>query len=141
MTKLRVLLIEDDVNRYQRLLSWMPADVKLVWAKDAGAAIGVLERLQPGDYAGLMLDFDLDKQHRTVTSGHFNGGHVVDVLLSFKDRDVPILVHSNNVNNGPKMALRLSGAGYDVTKIRMADLTQERFLEWVGEIREEFEAR
>ena len=133
---LRILLIEDDVNRYDKLVSWLPKDVRIVWAKDAGAAIGVLGRLEPGDFAGIMLDFDLGTQPHATGGERFNGGHVVNILLNNKLRDCPILVHSDNITNGPKMAERLSGAGYEVTRIAMRDLTSDRFAGWLATLDE-----
>ena len=139
---LRLLLIEDDERRHDRFKEWLPSDVRLVWAQNAGTALGMLKRLEPGEYAGILLDHDLEKRVVNPDGARFNGGHVVEALLSrgAAQRDIPILVHSMNVKHGPEMAQRLEGAGYPVTRIRMSDLTRERFLEWLEEVREELEA-
>lgn len=136
---IRILLIEDDERRYTKFKEWLPEAFHVVWAKNAGAALGILERLQPGDYAGILLDHDLEKRTMTDDGAHFNGGHVVDALLKRRptERDIPILVHSMNANRGPGMAHRLAEAGYPVTRVRMAELCRERFLEWLEELREE----
>jgi len=56
--------------------------VKIVWAKDAGAAIGVLERVKPEDsIIGIMLDHDLDKKLRSAESRLLSGSDVVAALL------------------------------------------------------------
>lgn len=139
---LRILLVEDDINRHAKLTAWLPKDVKIVWTKDAGAAIGVLERLQSGDYAGIMLDHDLEKRLRSEDSRFFCGSDVVDALLrNPKARDVPILVHSMNPSGGASMEERLTKGGFWVTKTRFKDLTAKAFLDWVEEIREDFESR
>ena len=128
----RILLIEDDVNRYDKLKAWLPADVRLVWAKDAGVAIGVLERLQPDDYIGIMLDHDLDKKLRSSGSRFLTGRDVVDAMIRNKDtRDIPVLVHSMNPSGGAAMNERLTKAGFGVTKIRFRDLTEEAFTRWL----------
>ena len=131
----RILLIEDDIKRYEVLTSWLPTGIRLVWAKDAGAAMGIIRRTKVEDYVGMMLDFNLVRQPY-VTGGppeRFDGGHVVDLLQNRRDlaREVPVLVHSNNLRNGPVIAKRLEGSGYMMTRIAMRDLTKERFIDWI----------
>ncbi len=112
-----------------------------MWAQNAGTALGMLKRLEPGEYAGILFDHDLEKRAATPDGARFNGSHVVEALLnrSAAQRDIPVLVHSMNVKR-PQMAERLEGAGYLVTRVTMADLTRERFLEWLEEVREELDA-
>jgi hypothetical protein len=139
---IRILLIEDDERRYAKLSAWMPDHAKLVWAKDAGAAIGVLERLQPGDYAGIMLDHDLDKRLRTEGSRFLCGSDIVGAMLrNPRVKNIPVLVHSMNPTGSASMEERLTRAGFVVTKARFSDLTEGEFVEWVEEIREDFESR
>ena len=139
---LRILLVEDDIRRFEKLNSWLPDGVKLVWAKDAGVAIGILERLKPGEFSGLMLDCDLDKSLRSSDSRFLCGRDVVDALVTSRDaRDIPVLVHSMNPSGGVDMAQRLAGAGFEVTRIRFVDLDAGRFRGWVAEIGEDAEGR
>ncbi len=52
---LRILIIEDDQAREERIKSWLPDHVRPVVVASAGAAIGTL-RLDSGFvYAGVML--------------------------------------------------------------------------------------
>ena len=50
--------------------------------KNAGTALGILERLKPSEYAGILLDRDLEKRVVTQDGPRFNGSHVVEALLS-----------------------------------------------------------
>ena len=78
---LPILLMEDDEPRHSKLTAWLPKDVRLVWAKDAGVAIGILERLEPGNYAAFILDHDLSRKLRSADSRFLSGADVVDALL------------------------------------------------------------
>jgi len=102
--------------------------------------MGVLARLESDDYAGIMLDHDLDKKLRSAESRHLCGADVVTALIrNPKAKDIPILVHSMNPSGSASMDERLTKAGFAVTKVRFSDLSQEQFLEWVGDIRDESE--
>ncbi|MGI5865689.1 MAG: hypothetical protein ACOX6T_27010 [Myxococcales bacterium] len=134
--------IEDDGRRHDLFKERLPGDVRLVWAKNAGTGLGILGRLSPGDYAGILFDHGLEKRAVTQDGARFNGSHVAEALLgqSAAERDIPILVHSMNVKCGQEMAQRLEDASYPVTRILLSDLSRERFLEWLEEVREELAA-
>ncbi len=57
----RILIIEDDPYRIQRLKSWLPDDVKTVRATSAGRAIGVLQRDKGNLNCDLIKDLGLQK--------------------------------------------------------------------------------
>jgi hypothetical protein len=48
--------IEDDGRRHDLFKERLPADVRLVWAKNAATGLGILGRLSPSDYAGILFD-------------------------------------------------------------------------------------
>jgi hypothetical protein len=51
-----LLLVEDDDQRAAAIKACIPPDIHCVWARSAGAALGVLKR---DKFSGIMLDFDL----------------------------------------------------------------------------------
>ena len=113
---LRLLLVEDSAIREERIRQWLPPDVHMVWAKSAGAALGVLARDRGRTYAGLLLDHDLQQQIRGGADGDLTGQDVVLRVIEVIDKDVPILVHSMNDAGGPAMAGQLEHAGFAVTR-------------------------
>jgi CheY-like chemotaxis protein len=132
---IRILLIEDDNKRVDQIRSWLPADVHLVHAGSAGRALGILQRDREA-YAGIMLDHDLRGQ--TVTKEDFllSGSDVVSRIIALVRPDIPVLVHSMNPADAPQMVKRLEKAGFSVTRMPMAELTEEQFCDWLEEVRE-----
>ncbi len=137
---LRILIIEDNPDRIERLLSWLPHDVRVVTATSAGRAIGILQRDPGAVYAGIMLDHDLQLQVASEADRSLSGTDVVQVLILNIATDVPILIHSVNRFCAPGMAIRLETAGFDVSRIPMDKLTQSQLLEWLDDVRENWAA-
>ena len=135
----RLLIIEDDHERERVLKSRLPPDVKTVVADSAGRAIGVIERDRGNVYAGILLDHDLQGRIATLSDHYLDGKDIVNVIIKHISKSVPILVHSMNVSQAPRMAERLERDGFLVTRIPMASLTKERLQEWVAEARESWE--
>lgn len=133
---LKLLLVEDSERRKQQFEQWLPTDARLIWARAATQAIGLLSRSDGRSFDGLLLDHDLTQQAVTTQDVHFNGQHVVQEVIRRIDSDVPILVHSANVTGGTAMAVLLRGAGFeDVGHVPMPRLDQRRFLEWLDAVR------
>ena len=57
---IRVLLVEDDQGRVEWFRAWLPKDIRLVHARSAGLALGIIQR-DCHDIAGIMLDHDLQQ--------------------------------------------------------------------------------
>ena len=131
----RLLIIEDDTERERVLRSWLPPDAKIVVAGSAGRAIGVIERDRGRVYAGILLDHDLQGRIATVTDHYLDGKDIVTVIVKYISKDVPILVHSMNGSQAPRMVERLEKDGFSVTRIPMANLTKERLREWAADAR------
>lgn len=55
----RILIVEDDDERVAKFRSWLPETMRIVHARSAGSAIGILQRDKGRVYAGIMLDHDL----------------------------------------------------------------------------------
>ncbi len=133
---LRILIIEDDTAREERIKSWLPDDVRPVVATSAGTAIGTL-RLDSGlVYAGVMLDHDLQDHRATESDAMLSGRDVVDSMIEHLSRDVMILVHSVNEYGAASMIKNLRDAGFDVVRNSMDTLTENDLHAWVDEVRE-----
>lgn len=134
---MNILVVEDNEDR----IRWFEHQMKkplhsdnnfrIVWAKSAGSAIGLLNRDKGSVYAGIMLDYDLTDQSMTMNDGHFNGMNVVMSIIKNVDKDVPIFVHSSNSIYGPKMKLMLLAAGYAVDRMPFSYLTETALSEWL----------
>lgn len=135
----RILIVEDDPERAKILQRWLPKDARSVLVTSAGKAIGLLVRDRGRVYAGILLDHDLQLQTATETDIYLSGEQVVDAVIRYVDKDVPVLVHSVNAQRAPVMVKKLEVAGFWVTRIPMDQLTKEEFLEWVEDAREIWE--
>jgi len=136
---LRILVVEDDPNRVRKFKSWIPDDVWLVWARNAGQALGILHRDAANTYAGAMLDFDLDKQLYAPEGTCRTGGDVARQIAQHFSPDVQILVHSMNPSERGQIVTVLAEQGFSVTQIPYRDLSKERLVAWLDEVRDNFE--
>lgn len=138
---LRLLIIDDSNERIATLRSWLPVDVHPVIATSPGRALKVVD-LDPGTvYAGILLDHDLGQQ---VVSDAEHGLTGLDVARRIALRispDVPILVHSMSHQGGSAMQQLLESAGFSTTRIRFAELSRERLLDWLEDVRAEQQFR
>ena len=57
--RLRILVVEDDRGRENRIRAMLPAEVLAVVVNSGGKALGLLERDRGSVYAGILLDHDL----------------------------------------------------------------------------------
>jgi CheY-like chemotaxis protein len=138
--KLRILLVEDDVERRDEIASWMPCDVRLIWCQNGEAAVGVLTRSGKHDFAAVMLDNDLDKRPYVATATKLKGVDVARKMTERLSRDTPVLVHSMSVTREDIMKL-LRAEAFPVTQLPYCDLTRENLNAWVEEVREDREDR
>ena len=136
----RILLVEDDNERVEKIRSWLPEDFRLVHAGSAGRALGILQRDRDA-YAGIMMDHDLRGQMVTAADFKLDGTVVSKEIMALVPSDTPILIHSMNPADAPKMELALSKSGFSVTRIPMSEMTEEKFQEWLEETREMWDAR
>ena len=136
---LRLLIIEDNVERVNLFRAWCPPEIRVVTATTAGRAIGILRRDAGRVYAGILLDHDLQEQTTLPSDASLSTSDVLDVLIQNTSIDVPIFVHSMNLQCAPAMVTKLESAGFFVTRIPMDHLTQENFLPWLEEVRDWWE--
>lgn len=132
----RILLIEDNHERIELFRQWIVEPFVLIEATTGGQALGVI-RFGAEGVAGICLDHDLNTNPKTPSDAWVSGSDVVTAICNNKvSRTVPILVHSMNTTKGYEMSKRLKGAGFSVTRIRMAALSRESFLDWLVEVRD-----
>jgi CheY-like chemotaxis protein len=136
--KPRIILIEDDPDRITLFRQWVTAPFVLVEATSGGQALGLLKFGAEG-IAGICLDHDLNTNPRTLMDNWTSGSDVVTMICGRIPRTVPILVHSMNTTKGHEMTRRLAGAGYSVTRVRFAVLTEERFRRWLDDVRDDLD--
>ncbi len=132
--KLRILLVEDDIMRQQEIEAWMPTDVRLVWCQNGEAALGVLNRATRDEFAGVMLDNDLDKRPYVSTTKKKTGADIAGKMAERMSRHTPVLVHSMSVTREDIMK-RLRAEGFPVTQLPYCDLTKQNLNAWVDEVR------
>jgi CheY-like chemotaxis protein len=135
-TVYRILLVEDDQERADILISYLPKDIRVVFASSAGRALGIVKtdhrnRRDKSPYCGIMLDHDLQEQIVCAEEGLLSGMNVVDAIIDSVSRDVPILIHSMNPSEAPMMVKKLKSAGFRVTRMPMRELTAEKLLGWL----------
>jgi hypothetical protein len=136
LSKLPLLIIEDDPKREEKLCSWLTPDFRPIVARSAGAALGILARDKGSVLKGIVLDHDLEKQPMTEKDRSLNGQDIVKRIIQNISKDTQILVHSVNYIESPIMVRQLVHAGFDVLRIPMSDLEKESFQEWLNEVRE-----
>lgn len=136
--KLRILLVEDDIRRHKQIAEWMPEDVHLIWCQNGEAALGVINRATRDEFAGVMLDNDLDKRQYVETTKKKTGADVARQMAERISRDTPVLVHSMSVDREEIMN-RLRAEGFPVTQVPYSDLSRQKLNAWVDEVREDRE--
>ena len=130
----RLLLIEDDPGRIERFRLWTPQTTfTLIEATSGGQAMGVTAYGGDG-IAGICLDHDLNSQPKTEMDNLTSGTQVVGGIIRNFSRSIPVLVHSMNDSRAELMVIRLKGAGFCVTRIRMAELNASRFANWLQDV-------
>jgi len=135
----RILMVEDDPDRTLLLQSWLPPDVRTVVVTSAGRAIGLLERDRGNVYAGILLDHDLQQQISTEADRHLSGSNVVESIIRNVSKDVPVFVHSGNLQESPLMVRRLEESGFRVTRMQIDNLTRIHLQNWMEDVRELWE--
>ena len=126
-----ILLVENSPARIAVFEEWVPEGFRLVPVTTGNVALGVLRRDAGSVYAGVMLDFDLDK----VSGCEMRTGRTAaEAVIRYVDKGVPILIHSMNPAGASEMRTLLSEAGFDTTRVPFSKLSERRFLEWVSEL-------
>lgn len=125
-----VLLVEDDPERAAKIQSCVPAEMRCIWARSAGVAIGILRR---DTFSALLLDHDLEPNSHT--SG-LDGQAVVKIVCETQPRDTcSVFVHSQNRIGGPAMVTYLQQRGFKVERCSWCDEALPVIQEWLESIR------
>lgn len=135
----RLLLVEDDIGRVQDFRTWLPSWARLVWAQSAGSAIGLIRRDRGRIYGGVLLDHDLEQRTRTTDDEFLSGTDVALALVENFSTDIPILIHSANQVQAPRIVRQLEDKGFWVTRLPYYHMTEGAFLAWLEEARELWE--
>jgi CheY-like chemotaxis protein len=136
----RILLVEDSDARSETLRSWIPANIRVVWAKTGGDAVGILSRDGGATYAGIMLDHDLHQQLRDQGGKQLTGADVARKIAEHVSPDTLIFLHSMNPERRGDILTVLQAAGFEVTQVPMRQLdagTLQSWLEGVVRVHEE----
>lgn len=88
-----------------------------------------------------MLDHDLQGQVATDMDFFLSGTNVVKTIISNVPNDTPVLVHSMNPEDAPKMVQALTKSGFCVIRLPMTILTKAGLNDWLQEVRESWEER
>lgn len=136
---LRLLIIEDNVERINLFRAWCPPEIRIVTATTAGRAIGILRRDRGRVYGGILLDHDLQEQATLPSDRSLSTSDVLNVLIKNTSIDVPIFIHSMNPHQAPAMVTTLESAGFFVTRIPMESLSQDNFHSWLEEVQDWWE--
>jgi hypothetical protein len=67
------------------------------------------------------------------------GSDVVKSITTQVSTDIPVLVHSMNPVDAPKMVRELEKKGFSVTRIPTNSMTEDNLGEWLEEVRESWE--
>lgn len=138
--KPRILLIEDDPLRIEKIQNWLKdTDFVMIEASSGGKAKGILRKNMTDGIAGVMLDHDLEKQRLTSADMTISGTDLINGISQSMPKHIPVLVHSMNDSKSPLMAKKLTQQGYCVTKIKMEELTKAKFDEWLEEVADVWE--
>jgi len=136
----RLLIIEDNIDRIAQFTDWEPADMHFVFATSPGGAIGLINRDKGLVYCGICLDHDLQEQRVSESEGTFSGTQIATALAHHFFYEIPVLIHSMNETKASGMAQTLIKADFCVTRIPMTDLSQQKFSDWLAEVRENWSA-
>ena len=77
-----------------------------------------------------LLGFNLTPWRLTYSFFRFVSRPLQGILRHI-DPEIPILIHSMNHTAARRMSTTLMTAGFDVSVVPMADLTEDRFLVWI----------
>jgi len=128
MMKPRLVLIEDSAYRIGAFIEWLAGSgFVLIVCRSGGQAKGVMSRGGAEAIAGIMLDHNM------------SATDVLPLIATKMRRGTPILIHSHNPGQAPKMHRALDAARMSVTRTRFASLTESAFLEWLQEVRDNWE--
>jgi len=121
-----VLLVEDNPLRAEKIKACIPKEARCIWAKSAGAAIGVLKR---DIFVCVLLDHDLESDPQT---SWLDGQAVARTICETQPRKTcRIFIHSQNSVGGPAMLQLLSQSGFEVERCPWCDEASVILCEWL----------
>ncbi len=121
-----ILLVEDDPQRAAKIQSCVPADARCIWARSAGAAIGILRR---DKFAGVLLDHDLESDPRA--SGLDGRAVARTVCETQSPTTCSALIHSQNTIGRAAMLSYLLQCGFRVERCPWSDEARPVIRKWL----------
>lgn len=100
----KILLVEDNPTRGEKIRACMPVEVRArcAWARTAGAALSILSRVQ---FSAIMLDYELEGETTEPVAG---------MISTTQPRDCVIMVHSISTTGARKLTEILRRGGFTV---------------------------
>ncbi len=132
-----ILLVENSPKRQHWIETHSPENVRFHTVASGQIAIGVVAHMQPDDYAGIMLDCDLDEGLEGGPQDYFDGVEIAKLVVQHAPRHLPVIVHSHNPAGAARMVTMLTSNGFDVLRVPFRDLEEEQLREWLMEIEED----
>ena len=133
---LKILMVESDISREIAMREWLDRDhdLKIKCTSIGNIVMSIIERDHEYAWHGIMLDYDLDEFREDVS--YKSGWDVAKTIAKNTDKDVPIYIHSMNPDESQEMFEFFKDEGFtSVTKTTFAEITRERFLDWLQECR------
>jgi hypothetical protein len=138
-----ILCVENSPTRVRDFEDWLPEGVDRLHVVQTGnAAMGVVNRMEPNDYIGVMLDFDLNRASLGAGNEDLaikSGAVASEALVRRRLNHLPVLVHSHNPAGAAHMTRLLKEAHFDVVQVRYEFLTEAFFQEWVQDCLDQLE--
>lgn len=127
-----ILLVEDNNERGEKLQALIPPQARCIWAKSAGAAIGVLRR---DALVGILLDHDLEGE---FFGFRLDGQSVAKMVCETQsNKTCRVFIHSQNTIGAHLMLGILRQAGFEVDRCPWSDDAVPVIREWLEESLEE----
>ena len=124
-----LLLVEDDDQRAAAIKACIPREIRCVWVKSAGTALGVLGR---DKFSGIMLDFDL---YRSAHGDpQFTGESVAAGICETQGRHCEIFIHSQNPSGARRAFELLKQAGFSVEQCPWSAKAAQPLKCWLEEL-------
>lgn len=84
-------------------------------------------------YGGVLLNHDLAQRAMTEDDYSLSGTDVALALLEHFSIDTPMLIHSTNQVQVPRVVHQVENKGFYVTRIPFCEMTERALLTWLEE--------
>lgn len=128
--KFRLLLVEDNQDRIDKIHTWLPVNFELVIAANVDQAVELLKQNNVNTFGAFMLSLDIYKLS-SISSDLIPPNSSLEVNLALKlAKDSSVLVISNDIGLSNLIGQGINNAGFDVTSIPFENFEKGKFLTW-----------